>query len=72
MYNSITNKDNQTIFSGTRISRGLYKDHNQNLFLNADINGAANILRKSTYNNKEVYNNVRKTILDYPKVLKVA
>ena len=72
MYNSITNKDNQTIFSGTRISRGLYKDYNQNLFLNADINGAANILRKSTYNNKEVYNNVRKTILDYPKVLKVA
>ena len=72
MYNSISNKDNQTQFSGTRISRGLYKDHKQNLLLNADINGAANILRKSTYNNKEVYNNIRKTILDYPKVLKVA
>lgn len=72
IYNSISNKDNQTLFSGTRISRGLYKDHKQNLLLNADINGAANILRKSTDNNKEVYNNIRKTILDYPKVLKVA
>ena len=71
IYNSISNKDNQTLFSGTRISRGLYKDHNKNLFLNADINGAANILRKST-NNKEVYNSIRKTILEYPKVLKVA
>lgn len=72
MYNSISNKDNQILFSGTRISRGLYKDHKQNLLLNADINGAANILRKSTYNNKEIYFNIRKTILDYPKVLKVA
>ena len=72
MYNSITNKDNQTLFSGTRICRGLYKDHNQNLLLNADINGAANILRKSTFNNKEIYNSIRKTILDYPRVLKVA
>ena len=72
IYNSATNKDNQTLFYGTRISRGLYKDHNKNLFLNADINGAANILRKSTNNNKEIYNNIRKTILVYPKVLKVA
>ncbi len=72
IYNSATNKNNQTLFSGTRISRGLYKDHKQNILLNADINGAANILRKSTYNNKEVYDNIRKTILEYPKVLKVA
>lgn len=72
IYNSATNKDNQTLFSGTRICRGLYKDQIQNQILNADINGAANILRKSTYNNKEVYNNIRKTILEYPKVLKVA
>lgn len=72
IYNSVTNKDNQTLFSGTRICRGLYKDHNQNLCLNADINGAANILRKSVFNNKEVCNSIRKTILDYPKVLKVA
>lgn len=71
IYNSATNKDNQTQFSGKRIIRGLYKDYNQGLTLNADINGAANILRKSTYN-KEVYNNIRKTILEYPKILKVA
>ena len=32
-------------FSGTRIKRGLYKTRN-NLILNADINGAINILRK--------------------------
>ena len=32
-------------FSGTRIKRGLYKTRN-NLLLNADINGAINILRK--------------------------
>ena len=72
IYNSATNKDNQTIFSGTRIIRGLYKDYNQGLALNADINGAANILRKSTNNNKEVYNKVRKTILEYPNMLKVS
>lgn len=72
IYNSATNKDNQTQFSDKRISRGLYKDYNQNLILNADINGAANILRKSTENNKDIYDSIRKTILDYPKVLKVA
>ena len=71
IYNSSTNKDNQTLFSGTRISRGLYKDHKQNLTLNADINGAVNILRKSTYNNEEIYNKVRKTILEYPNILQV-
>lgn len=72
IYNSATNKDNQTQFSGKRIIRGLYKDYNQGLALNADINGAANILRKSTNNNKEVYNKVRKTILEYPNMLKVS
>lgn len=71
IYNSSTNNDNQTLFSGTRISRGLYSDHKQNLTLNADINGAANILRKSTYNNEEIYNKVRKTILEYPNILQV-
>ncbi|WP_338470837.1 transposase [Niallia sp. XMNu-256] len=37
--------DKKYIFSGKRISRGLYRSKN-GIFLNADINGAANILRK--------------------------
>ncbi|MBR1420855.1 MAG: IS200/IS605 family accessory protein TnpB-related protein [Selenomonadaceae bacterium] len=36
-------------FSGRRISRGLYRSKNGRL-INADINGAANILRKSKQN----------------------
>lgn len=72
IYNSVINKNNQTKFSGKRISRGLYEDYNQNLILNADINGAANILRKSTFNDKEVYDKVRNTILEYPNMLKVS
>jgi putative transposase len=38
------NKKNYT-FSGKRVKRGLYQTQN-NLLVNADINGAANILRK--------------------------
>lgn len=34
-------------FSGTRVKRGLYKSA-QGLFINADVNGAYNILRKET------------------------
>ena len=34
-----------TLFSGKRVRRGLYKT-NSGLFINADINGAGNILRK--------------------------
>ena len=33
------------IFSGKRISRGMYRSKNQ-ILINADVNGAANILRK--------------------------
>ena len=36
-------------FSGKRIKRGLYKSKNGRL-INADVNGAANILRKSKQN----------------------
>ena len=47
--NNDTNIQNKTfehyIFSGKRIKRGLYQTKN-NLFVNADINGSANILRK--------------------------
>ena len=39
------NNNKEHIFSGKRIKRGLYKSKNGTL-LNADVNGAANILRK--------------------------
>lgn len=44
----VYNEDNleEYIYSGTRIKRGLYKT-SKNQYLNADINGALNILKKS-------------------------
>ena len=44
-------------FSGKRISRGLYKDSRENLW-NADLNGAANIMRKIS---DKAYKGIRKT-----------
>lgn len=44
-------------FSGKRISRGLYKDSKGNLW-NADLNGAANIMRKCS---DKAYKGIRKT-----------
>ena len=44
-------------FSGRRIKRGLYKDSKGNLW-NADLNGAANIMRKCS---NKAYKNIRKT-----------
>lgn len=41
---------NNTDFSGTRITRGQYKDHKYNIIVNADINASCNILNKA---NKE-------------------
>ena len=38
--------DHNAVFSGTRIKRGLYKCRNGEV-INADLNGAANILRKA-------------------------
>ncbi|WP_245917232.1 zinc ribbon domain-containing protein [Bacillus canaveralius] len=38
-----------TKFSGSRIKRGLYRT-GQKILVNADLNGAANILRKSNHN----------------------
>ena len=55
------------VFSGTRMKRGLYKT-NSGLKFNADINGAANILRK-------VFPNINEWdsgILDMPVVAKFA
>lgn len=39
------NDDTNHVFSGTRASRGLYKTKNKTI-INADLNGACNILRK--------------------------
>ena len=44
-------------FSGKRIKRGLYRDSKGNLW-NADLNGAANIMRKCS---DKAYKNIRKT-----------
>ena len=44
-------------FSGRRIKRGLYKDGKGNIW-NADLNGAANIMRKCSDN---AYKGIRKT-----------
>lgn len=41
---------NNTYFSGSRITRGQYKDYNYNIIVNADINASCNILNKA---NKE-------------------
>ena len=44
-------------FSGRRIKRGLYRDSKGNIW-NADLNGAANIMRKVS---DKAYKNIRKT-----------
>jgi len=47
VYNADNPKEHK--FSGKRIKRGLYRSK-EGLILNADLNGAANILRKSNHN----------------------
>src|SRR5438105_15941715 len=42
-------EENEPVFSGRRIKRGLYKASNKRR-LNADVNGAYNILRKASPN----------------------
>ena len=53
----IYGKSDNHKFSGRRIKRGLYKDSKGNLW-NADLNGAANIMRKCS---DKAYKNIRKT-----------
>ena len=50
-------ENNNYKFSGRRISRGLYKDSKGNIW-NADLNGAANIMRKCS---DKAYKGIRKT-----------
>ena len=42
---------NNTNFSGSRITRGQYKDYNYNIIVNADINASCNILSKANKEN---------------------
>ena len=52
-------KDTKTVsykFSGKRIKRGLYKTKD-GILINADVNGASNIIRKALGNN--VFNNIK-------------
>ena len=51
------NKSDNHKFSGRRIKRGLYRDANGNVW-NADLNGAANIMRKCS---DKAYKGIRKT-----------
>ena len=63
-----TKKDEQPIFSGKRIKRGLYQSK-EKLLLNADVNGASNILRKEY---KEAFNKIEDfTYLMNVKVLNI-
>ena len=39
--------DQDAKFTGTRVKRGLYKSYGTNHYVNADINGASNIMRKA-------------------------
>ena len=66
----IYNADNpqEYIFSGRRIKRGLYRTK-KGILINADINGALNILRKSNVVDLTVLYN--KGELDTPKRIRV-
>ena len=57
------------IFSGKRIKRGLYRSKSGKL-INADVNGAANILRKSKQ--KVNFEQLCKGLLDSPMRIRVA
>ena len=67
VYDKENNKTNY-IFSGKRIKRGLYKTRKGKL-INADCNGALNILRKSKVVDLSVLYN--RGELDTPKRIRV-
>ena len=56
-YLPIYGESDNSKFSGRRIKRGLYKDSKGNIW-NADLNGAANIMRKCS---NKAYKGIRKT-----------
>ena len=62
-------KENNKVykFTGNRIKRGLFKTDN-NILINADVNGAINILRKEFENIKIETNNIK--YLTNPEVIK--
>lgn len=64
------NHQNKTCkeFSGKRIYRGLYRS-SEGYYINADLNGAANILRKSNLHYDE--NKLREAVLSRPSRIKL-
>ena len=63
------------IYSGKRIKRGLFSSA-KGVYINADVNGALNILRKGLSDNKELTEQLKEGIKDYkrfcnPKVIEV-
>ena len=63
--------DKEIKYSGKRIKRGLYLTKN-NIEVNADVNAALNILRKSKPNDDEVIHYLRDRGLTIPKRLQVS
>ena len=57
--------NNNYIFSGSRIKRGLYKS-SKGILINADINGSLNILKKALLNTS---NNIKSKADDYKQLL---
>lgn len=65
--NNNTEKNNNYKFSGSRIYRGLYKTNN-GILINADVNGASNIIRKAfpdAFSNVVDFNYLIKTVNKY-------
>ena len=59
------NENKECTFSGSRIRRGMYKSK-ENILINADINGASNILRKMFSN---AFNEIKDLSYIYNKVI---
>jgi hypothetical protein len=63
------------VYSGKRLRRGLFSSGNEAL-LNADVNGAINIMRKALKDNEEMLKKLKEGIRKYktiynPKVIKI-
>jgi putative transposase len=67
-YQKVSNQDH--IFSGKRIRRGLYQSKEGSLF-NADVNGACNILRKAVPNSFQQLDGIKGLFVSTPQVLSV-
>ena len=61
-------KDEKFQFSGRRVKRGMYKTKN-GILINADVNGAANIIRKVV---PDAFSKGNRGVVSTPLVLSVA